>query len=341
LVKDPSNQSTRNVTLPIIAMAYVSVKLVAILLFYKVVTLFGITAAASTLVIPLWFFLGDVITEVYGYKIAKRLVYASAFFQLLFGLLAGLFNHLNPTNVGIDQAAYSAVLGNLPRGAFASFLAIIIGGIVNSYALNKWKLSFKGRFFLIRSLLATTLGELVFTSCVYLTGFYQITSLLTILKLICISYLIKIICNPIMVIPALLLVKCIKNYENDNAIDPFIIKPSAKITKLYTGIDGKSYFMDEVISTSIQHVLGWYSEPINISKFQICEIIASSAFNLHNAPQLQYIIYLSCEVEIIASSGETRRFKPGDILLATDTTGTGHITKVISTGMAIVIRSDY
>jgi len=47
-----------NKALPIIAMAYVTAKLMAILLFYKVVTIFSINAAASTLIIPLWFCLG-------------------------------------------------------------------------------------------------------------------------------------------------------------------------------------------------------------------------------------------------------------------------------------------
>jgi uncharacterized PurR-regulated membrane protein YhhQ (DUF165 family) len=54
--------------LPFIAMAYLTLKLLSILLFYKIITVFSIKASAGTLVIPLWFLVGDVITEVYGYK---------------------------------------------------------------------------------------------------------------------------------------------------------------------------------------------------------------------------------------------------------------------------------
>ena len=85
----------KNKALPLIAMAYVTTKLLAILLFYKIITLFSIKAAASTLIIHLWFCLGDVITEVYGYKIAKKLVWMSALCQLAFGWICYFINFLN------------------------------------------------------------------------------------------------------------------------------------------------------------------------------------------------------------------------------------------------------
>jgi hypothetical protein len=52
----------------------------------------------------------------------------------------------------------------------------------------------------------------------------------------------------------------------------------------------------------------------------------------HNAPRRQFVVNLSGEVEIEVSDGEVRRFGPGTILLAEDTTGKGHISRGVGTG---------
>ena len=60
---------------------------------------------------------------------------------------------------------------------------------------------------------------------------------------------------------------------------------------------------------------------------------------MHTAPQPQYIIYLEGEVEVSASGGETRRFKPGNVLFATDTEGEGHVSKMITKGKSAIITT--
>ena len=65
---------------------------------------------------------------------------------------------------------------------------------------------------------------------------------------------------------------------------------------------------------------------------------AGLTFEMHVAPSKQYIIYLDGEVEVTTSSGQTRLFKAGDILLASDTTGMGHISKTIKPGKSIIVR---
>jgi uncharacterized cupin superfamily protein len=91
-----------------------------------------------------------------------------------------------------------------------------------------------------------------------------------------------------------------------------------KVTRVYTGADGQSHFSDiEVEVGKLQpgdgiifrdgtpdHVNGW-----------------------HRAPRRQYVINLSGETEIEIGDGTKRRFGPGDILLADDTSGQGHISR--------------
>jgi uncharacterized integral membrane protein (TIGR00697 family) len=323
-----------NKALPIIAMAYVTAKLVAILLFYKIVTIFSITAAASTLVIPLWFCIGDVITEVYGYKIAKKLVWTSVLCQLFFGWLPAALNYLPTSHIThINQAAYSEVIANLPKGATASFIAIAVGGIVNATVLNKWKLILNGKYFFLRSLGSTAIGELVFTICVYVVGFHGFTSLLIISKLILISFCIKMIVNPLMIAPISILTKFLKKYESDSNKTKF--DDNAMFTMVVSD-NNNSYFVDQDIKLLPNLALGLRSENFPVKSFVIRNIGEGDFLNWHTVQTPQYAVYLSGEIELEVSKGEKRRFKSGDIVFFNDLIGKGHITKAISPGQALI-----
>ena len=110
-----------------------------------------------------------------------------------------------------------------------------------------------------------------------------------------------------------------------------------KITKLYTKDDNKSYFEDIIVNTCIKHKLGFYSDAELVTDLKFRESNPGEYFDWHTAPQAQYIIYLDGKVEVEASGGETRIFTKGDILLACDLTGTGHITRVLSKSKAVIV----
>jgi hypothetical protein len=101
-----------------------------------------------------------------------------------------------------------------------------------------------------------------------------------------------------------------------------------KITRLYTGDDNESHFeevdveqsfADRLHASALQPALGiaFRSAPANhFSDF-------------HPVPKRQYVITLSGQVEIETGNGTIRRFGPGDVMLAEDTGGRGHITRVV------------
>jgi len=109
-----------------------------------------------------------------------------------------------------------------------------------------------------------------------------------------------------------------------------------KITKLFEK-DGKSYFTEIDCGFVFQHPLGMYSEKYPTKSLTFRTFKPGLTFDWHTAPEKQYIVYLEGEVEVTASSGETRIFKPGDILLAADLTGQGHVTKTLTEGRSIII----
>lgn len=93
-----------------------------------------------------------------------------------------------------------------------------------------------------------------------------------------------------------------------------------KITRLYTGKDGESHF--EEIEVEIENL-----QPGEGIIFRRAP--PSHVQDWHPAPRRQYVITLSGQGEIETGDGTKRRFGPGDIILADDTTGRGHITRVV------------
>lgn len=110
-----------------------------------------------------------------------------------------------------------------------------------------------------------------------------------------------------------------------------------KVTKLYSGEDGKSYFADIEIEHATQRRLGAYSKAYSVKDLYFRDSVAGGEAPWHDDPQPQYIVYLEGKVEIEASGGEKRLFLPGDILLVTDMTGKGHITRVLTPSRALII----
>lgn len=112
-----------------------------------------------------------------------------------------------------------------------------------------------------------------------------------------------------------------------------------KYTVLYTGHDKTSYFSDENIEIDSVQPLGFYSKEFATKHMKFRTFKAGLTYDWHTAPQSQFIIYLEGEVEIIASGGERKIFKTGDILFANDLTGKGHITRTLTDGRSIVITA--
>lgn len=103
-----------------------------------------------------------------------------------------------------------------------------------------------------------------------------------------------------------------------------------KITRLYTGSDGKSHFEDVDIPLVPYQAGEQQSESMKTTGIVLRE--TSRKFNLgwHNAPRRQFVITLAGEGEIIVGDGTSRRFGPGDIMLAEDITGQGHMTRAVN-----------
>lgn len=103
-----------------------------------------------------------------------------------------------------------------------------------------------------------------------------------------------------------------------------------KITRLYTGSDGESHFED--VDISLDNVVGSQrmSKLKDATGIIFRETSGEYNLNFHNAPRRQFIITLEGQVELVVGDGTSRILGPGDILLAEDTTGRGHISRAVN-----------
>lgn len=106
-------------------------------------------------------------------------------------------------------------------------------------------------------------------------------------------------------------------------------RQTMKIVRVYTGADNKSHFEDIEVPLKSGGKAGSLSDLIKATGVIFRETGGDYNFDFHNAPRRQYVVNLEGEVEIEVGDGTKRVLRTGDILLAEDTTGQGHISRAV------------
>lgn len=114
---------------------------------------------AGVLFFPISYIIGDVLTEVYGYARARRVIWTGFVALLFMAFMAWVVVKLPPAADWPGQAAYEFVFGNSWRIVFASMIAFWVGEFANSFVLAKMKLWTQGRFLWMRTIGSTMVGQ--------------------------------------------------------------------------------------------------------------------------------------------------------------------------------------
>ena len=119
-----------------------------------------LTAAAS--IFPVSYILGDVLTEVYGYRIARGVIWLG-FAANLFVMVALVLTGIMPGEPSLwstdDQAAYERILGQVPGIVVASFVAYLVGEFSNATVMALLKFRMRGRMLWVRTIGSTVVGQ--------------------------------------------------------------------------------------------------------------------------------------------------------------------------------------
>ena len=102
------------------------------------------------------------------------------------------------------------------------------------------------------------------------------------------------------------------------------------VTRIYTGDDGRSHFEELHIDLTISEV-GAMSTTIPVESifFRDTSEAGPAVWDYHVAPRRQFVLHLKGRTEIEVADGVTKTFGPGDVLLADDRTGQGHISREV------------
>lgn len=129
----------------------------------KLVSFWGVVLPAAIVVFPVSYIVGDVLTEVYGYRVARRVIWLGFLANLLLVAFVWVGGLLPPAPFWTpeDQRAYQRVLGYTPRLLGASFAAYLAGEFSNAFVLAKMKVLTRGRWLFSRTIGSTLVGQLL------------------------------------------------------------------------------------------------------------------------------------------------------------------------------------
>ncbi|MDQ6883718.1 MAG: queuosine precursor transporter [Candidatus Dormibacteraeota bacterium] len=156
----------------ILAALFVTVLLTANLIAVKLVAFGPWMLPAAVIVFPLSYLFGDVLTEVYGYGAARRVIWLGFGCNLVFVAFIGAAGALPGAAGAWDaqaQAAYQRVLGFAPRLLAASFLAYAAGEFINAFVMARLKIATQGRWLWSRTISSTLIGQGV-DSAIFITS---------------------------------------------------------------------------------------------------------------------------------------------------------------------------
>ena len=143
----------------VVIAVFITSLIVANITAVKLVGFFGLVLPAAIVVFPISYILGDVLTEVYGYRVARRVIWLGFFCNLL-AVAAIILGGLLPAAPFWDaQEAYDRILGYTPRLLAASFLAYLVGEFANAIVLAKMKVATNGRWLWSRTIGSTLVGQ--------------------------------------------------------------------------------------------------------------------------------------------------------------------------------------
>ena len=125
----------------------------------KIIAVFGLVLPAAVLIFPISYIIGDMLTEVYGYSEARRVIWLGFSCNLIVVAAIWLGKVFPPATFWDGQAAYERMLGYTPRILAASFLAYLVGEFFNAFVMAKMKIATKGRWLWTRTIGSTLVGQ--------------------------------------------------------------------------------------------------------------------------------------------------------------------------------------
>jgi queuosine precursor transporter len=179
----------------------------------------GITAGGTILFFPITYLFGDILTEVYGYKRSRKVVWVGFAAMLFASFVSWVVILLPPAPDWNHQAEIELIFGQTPRLVVGSLIAYFIGELSNSYILAKMKIRTQGKQLWARFILSTIIGEGIDTLVFYPIAFYGFWPNSILFKVMGTSYIFKVLWEVVMIPFTYKIVHFLKKAEGEDYYD--------------------------------------------------------------------------------------------------------------------------
>ncbi|MEW6057396.1 MAG: queuosine precursor transporter [Bdellovibrionota bacterium] len=185
----------------------------------KVGVVAGFTFGGGIIFFPISYVFGDILTEVYGYARARKVVWAGFGAMAFASFMSWFVLAIPPAPGWPNQAALETAFGSAPRIVFASLVAFFLGEFSNSFVLAKLKLRTKGRFLWMRTIGSTIIGEGIDSLIFYPLAFWGVWPQDLVFKVMATNYCLKVLTEVLMTPITYKVVGFLKRTEREDYFD--------------------------------------------------------------------------------------------------------------------------
>ena len=222
----------RMVSVPFMLMGifFVVCLIISNLLEVKIIQLGPITATAGLLVFPISYIINDCISEVWGYKKARFVIWSGFAMNFIVVGIAQLAIILPSASFWEGGESFDFVFGMTPRIVVASLCAFLVGSFLNAYIMSKMKILSKGRHFSFRAIVSTVAGESADSIIFFPIAFGGLMEKEELLLLIVTQAILKSLYEVLVLPVTIRVVRYVKkidgsdNYDTNVSFNPFRIK---------------------------------------------------------------------------------------------------------------------
>jgi uncharacterized integral membrane protein (TIGR00697 family) len=171
---------------------FVAVLIISEITSTKLVHIWYFQTAGAIILFPISYIMSDILTEVYGYARARRVMWIGFGSLILMSAVLIIVGLMPAAPTWHNQQAYNVILGFVPRISLASIIAYWVGGFANDFTLAKMKIATKGKMLWTRTIGSTIVGQAVDSFLFIGIAFYGIIPNAVILQIALTQYILKV-----------------------------------------------------------------------------------------------------------------------------------------------------
>jgi queuosine precursor transporter len=209
---------------------FITSLITANLVAVKLIDIAGLIMPAGVVIFPISYIVGDVLTEVYGYQQARRVIWLGFLCNLLVVMTIMLLERLPAPGFWDGQDAYERILGFTPRLLLASFLAYLVGEFANSAVMAQMKVATEGRFLWMRTIGSTIVGQGLDSSVFIVVAFYGAMPTGVLVNTVLIQWVVKSVYEALATPVTYVVIRNLKSrektdvYDTDTSFSPFTLR---------------------------------------------------------------------------------------------------------------------